>query len=271
MPKTTSEPSLHYERVGERGPAVLLVMGLGMQGKVWEPQVRELSRDHRVAIFDNRGIGKSAALVGFPTMGDLAGDALRVADACGFDTFHLVGVSLGGMIAQELALREKGRVASLTLIATHPGGPLGLVPRLSGVVAFVRSLVGPREGRLEAMKALLYPEEFLATVDPARLDARMKLQLGERAAPRTLLGQLGAVARHDTRAKLHAIDAPTLVVRPDRDILIRPSHSNRLARGIRRAKLHAVPDAGHGVIFQGADEVSHAIRLHVAEAEAGAS
>jgi len=271
VPRTESTPSLHFERQGEKGPAVLLVMGLGMQGRVWEPQARDLSQDHRVVFFDNRGIGKSDALSGRPSVRDFAADALRVADACAFSRFHLVGVSLGGMIAQELALSAKDRVRSLTLIATHAGGPFGLAPHLPGLTAFLRSFVGSREGRIRALQDLLYPPEFLAVVDKDKLDARMKLQVGERAAPRTVVGQLMAVARHDTRARLGGIEAPTLVIRPDLDVLVRPSHSNRLARGIKRSTLLSVPDAGHGVMFQGASVVSEAIRTHVAETERSTS
>lgn len=267
MPRTESIPSLHYEQTGARGPNVLFVMGLGMQGRVWGPQIEDLTADHRVVSFDNRGIGQSERLRGRPTVADFADDAARVADAAGFASFHLVGVSLGGMIAQELALRAPRRVRSLVLIATHPGGPLGLVPLPRGLAAFARSLVGPRDGRLRAMQDLLYPPEFLATVDKAKLDARMKLQVGDRAAPRTLAAQLFAVMRHDTRRRLGQISAPTLVIRPDKDILVRPTHSDRLARGIPRARLVSVPDAGHGVTFQGAKLVSDAIRGHVAEVE----
>jgi len=250
---------------------VLLVMGLGMQGRVWDPQIQDLAADHRVVWFDNLGIGKSDALRGRPTVGDFADDAARVADAAGFERFHLVGVSLGGMIAQELALRATHRVRSLTLIATHPGGPLGLVPHLEGLTAFARSFAGPRATRLRALQDLLYPPAFLATVDKAKLDARMKLQVGERAAPRTVVGQLFAVLRHDTRRRLGDIVAPTLVIRPDKDILVRPGHSDALAKGIRGAKLVAVPEAGHGVTFQSAKLVSDAIRGHVAEVERSVS
>lgn len=269
MPRTSSSPALHYERQGEQGPPVLLVMGLGMRGRVWEPQVEELSKDHRVAFFDNRGIGQSEPLSGRPTMRDFARDALGVADACGFSEFHLVGVSLGGMISQEVALAARERVRSLTLVATHAGGPTGLVPRAAGLSAFVRSFAGPRRGRLTALQELLYPPEFLAAVDKQKLDARMRLQVGERAPLATVLAQLLAVARHDTRKRLDQISAPTLVIRPDRDILVRPSHSDRLARGIRGATLRAVPGAGHGLMFQEAPLVSGAIREHIARAERG--
>lgn len=271
MPRTETTPSLHFETTGARGSAVLLVMGLGMQGRVWEPQVKDLSADHRVVMFDNRGIGKSDRLHGRPTIRDFADDAARVADAAGFERFHLVGVSLGGMISQELALRAPHRVRSLTLIATHPGGPFGVLPHVEGLTAFVRSLMGSRDARVRALQKVLYPPEFLAKVDKAQLDARMKLQVGDRAAPRTLAAQLFAVVRHDTRSRLAGIIAPTLVIRPDKDILVRPAHSDILARGIPGARLMPVPEAGHGVTFQSAKLVSDAIRAHVAEVERSVS
>lgn len=260
---TASAPRLSYERFGDAGPRVLLVMGLGMQGKVWQPQVEDLSRDHRVVTFDNRGIGKSDPLTGAPHVRDFASDARRVADEVGFETFHVVGVSLGGMIAQELALLEPARVRSLTLIATHAGGPLGLAPEPKGLLAFARSFVGPREGRIRALQELLYPAAFLAKVDKAKLDARMKLQLGDRARPRTVLGQLLAVARHDTRERLRELRTPTLIVRPDLDILVRPSHSDWLASRLPNARLERVSEAGHGITFQSASLVSRLIREHV--------
>ncbi len=268
MPLTPTEPRLSYELAGNHGPQVLLIMGLGMKGRVWEPQIQDLSTDHRLATFDNRGIGASAAMAGRPRISDLADDAARVADAAGFSSFHLVGVSLGGMIAQELTLRHPERIASLTLIATLAGGPLGLAPRPAGLWAFVRSLFGPRSQRLVALQKLLYTPEFLAEVDKARLDARMKLQVGERAHPRTVLSQLYAAVRHDTRERLRDIRARTLIVRPGKDILIRPKHSDLLHRSIPRARLLDLPGAGHGVTFQNAGEVSAAVRAHVAESEA---
>jgi pimeloyl-ACP methyl ester carboxylesterase len=260
---TVSAPRLSFERFGDAGPRVLLVMGLGMQGKVWQPQVEDLARDHRVVVFDNRGIGKSDPLTGAPSVLDFARDALRVADEAGFDTFHVVGVSMGGMIAQELSLLEPARVCSLTLIATHAGGPLGIAPEPRGFFAFVRSFVGPRAGRIRALQEVLYPAEFLETVDKAQLAARMKLQVGDRARPRTVLGQLFAVVRHDTRSRLHGLRTPTLILRPDKDILVRPSHSDLLAARIPNARLERVSDAGHGITFQSASLVSRSIREHV--------
>jgi len=275
-------PEIRWFSAGSRGPEVLLVMGLGMRGERWQPQVEGLCGAHRLAWFDHRGIGDSAPLPSRRLrMRDMAQDALRVADALAaearasgdtsgaWERFHLVGVSMGGMVAQELALRAPGRVRSLTLIATLGGGPLlQKLPPAAGLRAFVdANLARGPEARIRALQSLLYTPEFLATCDRDALDARMRSHLGGRVAPRTLLGQLHAVFRHDTLARLPALTLPTLVVRPGRDVLVRPTHSDALLARLPNARHLALPDAGHGAIFQRAREVNTAIAALIADVE----
>lgn len=268
MPHTRGEPRIAYQAHGASGPPVLLVMGMGMRGTLWRPQVDDLAADHRVATYDHRGVGASEPPAGAFRMRDMAFDALRVAGALGWQRFHLVGVSMGGMVAQEVALAAPERVASLSLLATHPGGPGGLVPTGLGLRHFAEALLGPRARRVPAMERLLYPDEFLATVDRADLARRLGEQAAEPAPRRVILLQLAAIAAFDARRRLGEITSPTLVVKPARDALVRPGHADVLARGIPGARLHTFHDAGHGVAFQHAGSVSALIRAHVATAEA---
>lgn len=270
MRQTTTEPRLAYERAGDVGPEVLLVMGLGMRGVVWRPQIDRLQGDHRLVWFDNRGIGESDPIAGLPSMRDFARDALRVADDAGFARFHLVGVSLGGMISQELALLAPSRLRSLTLIATHAGGPGGLAPHPRGLYHFARSFTLRGGARVDALQQLLYPERFLRETDRAALAERIAAQTGAPADRRAALRQLVAVARHDTRSRLREVSVPTLVLKPEEDVLVRPSHADVLASRIPGARLHVVKGAGHGLMFQCADEVSEVIRRHVAASESSA-
>lgn len=262
MLRTESAGSeLAYATQGGSGPKVLLVMGLGMRGLVWGPQIDDLSRDHQVAWFDHRGIGDSAPVKAAFRIEDLAGDAVAVLDALGWRQAHVVGVSLGGMVAQEIALGFPGRVRSLTLIATHPGGPLGVLPEPRGALRFAQSLVWRKP---EAMAELLYPASFLRHVNHDALQERMRAQFGRRQSRRTLAYQLGAVVRHDTRSRLGQLGVPTVVVKPGADILVRPFHSDELARLIPGAQLLELAEAGHGVTFQCAREVNAAVRDLVA-------
>ncbi len=269
MQSTTSEPRIAFESSGLAGPRILMVMGFGMRGAVWLPQVQDLQRDHTLAWFDNRGIGESEPTPPRFGMVDLAADALRVADQLGWSDFHLVGVSLGGMVSQELALLAPERVRSLTLIATHAGGPLGILPTLRGLYHWINAAFGPQLRRVEHLTRLLYPASFLATVNPEELRARMQLQVGRKPPTRTALRQLVAVIRHDTRLRLRAIRPPTLVIQPKGDLLVRPFHSALLHAAIPGARLVAIEDAGHGLTFHAAAAVNAAIRDHIARHEVG--
>ncbi len=265
---TSSAPRLAYFTAGSSGSRVLLVMGFGMRASVWKPQIDALERDHRLCAFDNRGIGASEGAPGAYTMSLLARDALRVMDAVGFERAHLVGVSMGGMIAQEMALAAEHRFESLALIATHAGGPLARIPAAEGIRSFVRAQVGSPSARLAALTDLLYPPGFVASFDRGALERRMAETVGGRARHETLLSQLAAIGRHDTRRRLGRLRLPTLVVRPGKDILVRPSCSDELARRIPHARVLRLDDAGHGCIFQSAAPLAEALRAHFAAAEA---
>ena len=266
---TPTQPPIRWWQEGDSGPPLLLVMGFGMRGEVWRPQVDGLRRDHRVAYFDNRGVGQSGTDKRLWTMADMATDTLRVADELGWDRFHLCGVSMGGMIAQELACSHARRVKSLTLIATHEGGRnLQWLPSVKALNVFLRANTGPRDRRVDALRELLYPNEFLATVDPQAMSQRMTSQLGQPTPRRTVVGQLHAILRHSTGDRLGGFGAPTLIIKPGKDILVPPRSSDRLRRRIAHARVLELDDAGHGAVFQSAAPINDAIRAHVASQEA---
>ncbi len=265
---TAGNPSLRWWTAGRQGPRVLLIMGFGMRGDIWRPQIEALRNDHRVAWFDNRGIGESErGAKRLWTMQDMARDTLRVLDALGWEDAHLVGVSMGGMIAQETALMAESRLRSLSLIVTHEGGQFGWLPTREGLRRFLEVHFRSEDDRFEALQLLLYPPEFLAACDRDELRARMQAQVGRRVSKGTFLGQLHAVLRHDTGARLGQLRLPTLVVKAGRDVLVPPRRSDRLRRRIAHAHLVEFPDAGHGVTFQCKEELGVALRQHFARAE----
>jgi pimeloyl-ACP methyl ester carboxylesterase len=241
-------------------------MGFGMRGEVWQPQIAELSAHHCVATFDHRGLGDSETSARSWSMIDMAQDALRVADALGWKRFHLVGVSMGGMIAQEVALAAPSRIETLSLIATQPGGATSWLPPREGVRLFIRAnRSADRERRLAAMQRLLYPDAFVRAHNAEALTARMRLQFRDAAPPRTRRIQLLAVIRHRAARRLGRIKVPTLIVRPGEDRLINPRHSDRLKALIPHAQLLRFDDAGHGVIYQSATTLNTALLDHFAQ------
>ncbi|MCB9679197.1 MAG: alpha/beta fold hydrolase [Alphaproteobacteria bacterium] len=248
------------------GPRIALVMGLGMPGRIWGDVRDALSREFSVLTYDARGMGESDLPAKPYRMRDLGDDVAVVLDAAGWSDAHVVGVSMGGMAVQETALRHRARLRSLTLIATHSGTPGAVVPGPEGLLRLAQSRVGPPEKRRAAFVKLLYPPESGVTGS----DAVENMVLGatdpkHRAAVKL---QLGAVFRHHTTSRLRALAGlPTLVVRPGRDLLCRPSNNDRLARAIPGAVLERFDDAGHGIVHQCPDRLAAAIARHVRHAE----
>jgi 3-oxoadipate enol-lactonase len=256
---------LWYETAGE-GTPVLLIMGFGVKGGAWRRQVPALSARHRVVWFDNRGVGETRAKPRPVSLGHFADDAAGLLDHLAIERAHVVGISMGGMIAQHLALRHAHRLASLTLMATHAGGRL-VVPPLPGLKRFVGAHF-QRRGRGRAVLELLMTPEYLAQADHAEILRDLREELC-RKSPAGRLAQLGAVLRHNTRPHLGRLgQVPTLVVQPGRDILIDPRHSADLAARIPGARLVTLPDVGHGLLRERPADVSALLLGHFAAAEA---
>jgi 3-oxoadipate enol-lactonase len=236
--------SIHYESTGAGAP-VLLVMGLGMSATGWWRTVPVLaSAGLRVIPFDNRGVGRSARPPGPYTMAMLADDAVAVLDAASLERAHVYGISLGGMIAQEIALRQPRRVARLALGATTPGGRGAIAPDDTTLAFF------HRRGQMPAHEAVW------ASV-PYNYSARTRGEHGDRIAqdisqrlrypiePEFYAAQLSAALAHDAGDRLGAIRAPTLVVHGLEDVMVPPANGRLLAGLIPGARLLELSGAAH--------------------------
>ncbi len=258
---------VHYDSRGAHGSPVLLVMGFGVPGSMWMNQIGALAARHRVAWFDNAGAGETRTRTRL-RMHDLGRHAVAVLDALGWADAHVVGVSMGGMIAQELALSWTPRVRSLSLIATHAGGWRNLLPPPASLLSFVRAFLGPRAARARVLERLIFPDEYLRTVDVAPLRAALRDQVVGAAPSGARLRQIGAIIGHRAAHRLHALHAtPTLVVKASRDRLIRPREHQRLHRLIPNSRLVEFADAGHAILHQCAARLNDVLLAHFAAAD----
>jgi 3-oxoadipate enol-lactonase len=252
---------VYYDTAGERGSPVLLVMGFGVPGHMWMNQIDALSKHHRVAWFDNVGAGETRGRT-LLRMRDLAGHAAAVLDALAWDEAHVVGVSMGGMIAQELALSFAARVRSLSLIATHAGGWRNVLPPPASLWMFLRGFLGPRDQRVHALERLIFPDEYLRSVDMAPLRAALREHVVAAAPAWDRVRQIAAVFGHRAAHRLPSLRTPTLVVKASRDRLIRPREHHRLHELIPGSRLVELAEAGHAVLHQCAARVNEALLDH---------
>jgi pimeloyl-ACP methyl ester carboxylesterase len=249
---------IHYESVGDpTRPPVLLIMGLGFSSRAWDRLPALLARDFHVLVFDNLGTGRSGR-VGFAyRMRDLADDAAAVIDAAGVRSAHVFGISMGGMIAQELAIGHPGRVRSLALGCTFASWRARAAPPLGtklDLVLLNLGLVTPSR-----ISRVLVSAEWHAAHPESAL---RWMKRAERTALRYATAQVLAIARHEALPRLHQIRAPTLVLTGGADKLVPAANSEVLARSIPGARLLVFPDAGHVFPLEREAETVSALREH---------
>ena len=153
--------TLSYERLGEAGPPVLLVMGLRARGLAWRPLATRLSLRHQVVYWDNRGVGDSAPLAGPTSMAEMASDGLALMTHLGWERAHVVGVSMGGMISQQLVLMAPERVATLTLIASTAHGRGLQRTSLRNILQYFATFFGDPVTRLQKLSRMLYSDDHI--------------------------------------------------------------------------------------------------------------
>jgi 3-oxoadipate enol-lactonase len=263
---TTPSGRIAYALSGpEDGEPVLMIMGLAGSGEMWFRLLPHISREHRAIVLDNRGTGGSSPANRPLKMADMVDDALAVLDSAGVRSAHVLGASMGGMIAQHLALDHRGRVRSLILACTTSGGQPG-PPNLRLVAAsLLRPLVGPSHTFGLVAPALYSPRTLTQRRD--RLEHDMRIRSADRIGRLTPLMQIAAIARHDTRARLGELaELPTLVVHGLDDRLVPVAHGRRLARLIPAARLIEIPHAGHLLATDAEEEVAAAVLDHLGRA-----
>lgn len=265
MKVRVGDVEIGYDRSGE-GEPVLLVMGIATTRVAWFNQFQALPARYDVTWFDNRGVGESTVPSEPWTLEQMADDALGLADALGYDRFHLCGVSMGGMISQEIALRAPERLRSLTLISTMHGGPDHVPPPEETTRAFAMAMqdMGP------AVR-LNFGRRY-RSAHPDVVELTVELSKADPPPPTGTIGQGIAVANWiangGSAARLGSLSVPTLVLHGGDDMLVPAQNGKLLAEAIPGATLRSWPDAGHALILEHADEVNAELMAHFEKASA---
>jgi pimeloyl-ACP methyl ester carboxylesterase len=238
---------LNYRLEGEGDETIVLVNGLADDLETWVFQIDDLlAAGYRVLRFDNRGVGSSTAPPGPYTTALFASDTKALVDELGLRDFHLVGVSMGGMIAQEYAIANSADLRSLTLACTY-AAPGPFCSRMFAMWADLAPQLGvPFVMRDVTLWAFTVPffeerEEELAEFETAMADLPQPLD--------AYLAQLGSIRTHDTTDRLDRITAPTLVLAGEEDILIPVRLSQRLQAGIP-GSTWATTKGGHACLWE---------------------
>ena len=248
-------------RVFATGDPVVLINGFASAMDTWNPPVlAALAVHYRVVIFDNRGTGYSGSSEKEYSIPLFAGDTIRLMDALDLPSAHLIGHSMGAMIAQEIALRHPGRVNRLVLVSGACGGPHTV--RMSREVwQTLTDKSGSLQDQAERMFSVIFPPHWLRNHDPWDACPPVYETTPEEHAARqreTLRAWDGACDR------LPAIRSPTLVVTGTDDVIIPPENSITLAKGIPGGRLVQFPDGGHGLMYQFPEEFSDVVLAFLA-------
>jgi pimeloyl-ACP methyl ester carboxylesterase len=254
---------LHYERRGD-GEPLLLIQGLGGNSLHWgEPFLAELERDLELVLYDQRGSGRSAPLTGDLDTAGLAADALALLDALGLERVNVLGISLGGMVAQELALAHPGRVRSLALGCTSCGGTQSRATDQEVVRTLTAAVLsGDRERMLRTGFELVVSDAFAA--DPANYAAFAAAARLHPADVGLLMAQQQAVVGHDTYARLRGLQVPTLVVHGTADRMLAAVNGDLVASLIPGARLELLDGVGHLFFWEQPRRSAQLVREHAA-------
>jgi pimeloyl-ACP methyl ester carboxylesterase len=260
---TVGEIELDCERSGSGAP-LLLIMGRSGTYSHWgEPFLRELRRDFELILYDHRGVGASSRLEASITIRQLARDAAGLLTALEIDSAHVLGISMGGMVAQELALADAERIRTLTLGCTFCGGPgavhagEALQRRFADVIAS-----GDVERAIRASWEANVSPSFAADADAwARF---REISLRRRVALEVIVKQMGAILEHDTSARLGEVALPTQVIHGTADQVIPAQNAHLIAELIPGARLELLEDVGHLFFWERPERSAELLRAHVA-------
>jgi pimeloyl-ACP methyl ester carboxylesterase len=257
----TPAAELHYERSGS-GEPLLLIQGMSGTHVAWgKPFLGALREDFDVIAFDNRGIGLSAPIDGPFTIAEMAEDTEALMGELGLESAHVLGISMGGMIAQELVLAHPERLRSLTLGCSYCGGPGSqLMPQENARKLMEGLSSGDRDKAIRAGYEVNLSPAFRA--DQGRFAAFHEMATSVPAAKQTIELQVQAIFGHDTSGRLGEISTPTLVIHGTEDGVLPYPNGESIASLIPGARLETLEGVGHMFWWERPEVSADLIREH---------
>jgi 3-oxoadipate enol-lactonase len=238
--------NLNYDTFGA-GEPLLLIMGFGAPGIAWMPVLPMLS-GFKSIYFDNRGTGSSEKPEGPYTIGAMAEDASNLLAALGIESAKVYGISMGGMIAQELAVRHPSKVSRLVLGCTTTGGPAAIPPAeetIATLLDAMKSMSTDPERAIDTLLSVVHPPDFVM----AHPEMKQMMLLGMAAIPPTppevIERTAEGIRNFDSCDRVDQIKCPVLIVHGEKDILIKPANAQLLKSRLPQAELYMIPNAGH--------------------------
>lgn len=257
---------LYYRTYGD-GPPVLGVMGFGLDQRFWAAQVPAITDGNRFVTFDHRGSGRSTR-VDPGSLEEMGDDAIRLLDHLDIDRAVVFGASMGGAIAQHIALSHPERVRALILAITW-ARPIEFMRRQHEAARLIFRQLGPERFAETSLLWMFTPPFFeMGREAIDRLLATLNAPgAPEMMGPEALEAQLDALTSHDALDRLHKISCPTLVLGGRMDIMVPGFASEEIARAIPDAELEMF-DTGHGLMFEEMDAFNARIRKFLDRLEA---
>lgn len=247
----------HYERKG-RGRPLMLLAGLAADSAFWAPSVDALAARYDVVMPDNRGAGRTTPLDATTTIRAMADDCIALADHLGLTTFSIAGHSMGGMIAQDVAIRHGGRIDQLVLAATSPC----VTPRDNALFAAWSALFAVVDRSLWFRNLFLWVLSPAFFAKPPTLDVLVQLAATYpyQQTPQALANQVRAIAGFDVRAQLSTIAARTLVINGTRDLIFRIEDAAAFAKSFPHASFAPIEGAAHSFPIETPAEFTQRVR-----------
>lgn len=269
MPYAVSRDArIYYEVIGS-GPPLALIEGLGYAMWMWIMQIQDLSMDHKLIVFDNRGVGKSDK-PNYPyTMEIFAEDLKIVLDESKVESAHILGVSMGGMIAQKFAVTYPDRVRSLILVGTHHGGKDIELPPMETLQA----MFGPTPPHITSERELYrYRMKYAFSRawyerNQELVDRLINLRIESPQPPEAYLNQASAAINFDVSTSISRIEIPTLIIHGDEDMVVPVGNAYKIHTKIKSSTLVIFKGSGHLVNIERHREFNELVRRFIKAVE----